>query len=254
MCLHGCITASTNLWYAAHYKHYNTFYYRPKRSFGQGNVFIGVCHSVNRGGVPDQAHPPSGRYTPLAGTPPWQVHPLWQVHPPGRYTPLAATPPWQLHPPGSYTPLAGTPQQVHTPPGRYPPSGRYTPPQKQKTPEYGQRSAGTHPTGMHSCHQCQQWANNGIRIYFNWIPDSKFLRNIRMKVIYDISFPTQPKCLPFSLFVQFCWIHLGFMLDFCAQTMNQLVLLWTYVSNTTKYYLCILHKWFNIHYLPRKQL
>ena len=25
------------------------------------------------------------------------------------------------------------------------------PPREQQTPEYGQRSAGTHPTGMHSC-------------------------------------------------------------------------------------------------------
>ena len=25
--------------------------YRPKRSFGQGNIFTGVCHSVHRGGV-----------------------------------------------------------------------------------------------------------------------------------------------------------------------------------------------------------
>ena len=25
-------------------------YYRPKRSFGQGNIFTRVCHSVNRGG------------------------------------------------------------------------------------------------------------------------------------------------------------------------------------------------------------
>ena len=124
--------------------------YRPKRSFGQGNVFTGVCHSVNRGGVPDQAHPPSGRYTPRAGTPP-----LWQVHPPGRYTPPSGryTPsPWQVHPPsGRYTPLAGTPPgrytpplagtppwQVHplagTPPGRYTPPSRYTPPAGTPSP------------------------------------------------------------------------------------------------------------------------
>ena len=28
------------------------YFYRPKRSFGQGNVFTRVCDSVNRGGVP----------------------------------------------------------------------------------------------------------------------------------------------------------------------------------------------------------
>ena len=77
-------------------------FYRLKRSFGQGNVFTGVCHSVNRGGVPDQAHPPRVQ----TGTPPGTR----QVHPPDQ----AGT-----HP--------GT-RQVHTPgPGRYPP-GPGTPP------------------------------------------------------------------------------------------------------------------------------
>ena len=131
----------------------------PKRKFGQGNVFTGVCHSVNRGGVPDQAHPPGQVHppwqvhppagtTPLAGTPPpcqvhppGQVHTPQQVHSPGQvHPPLAGTPPWQVHPPGRYTPsLAGTPPWAGTPP------------RKQQTPEYGQRSAGTHPAGMHSC-------------------------------------------------------------------------------------------------------
>ena len=53
----------------------------------------------------------------------------------------------QVHPPpgpGRYTPPQQTP-----PPG----PGRYTPPRDQAgtPPGYGQRSAGTHPTGMHSC-------------------------------------------------------------------------------------------------------
>ena len=107
--------------------------------FSQASVIL-----LTGWGVPDQAHPP-GRYTPPAGTPLAGTPPSRQVHPPGRYTPL----------PGRYTPLqAGTPpsRQVQPPlPGRYtPPPGRYTPPRKQQTPEYGQRSAGTHPTGMHS--------------------------------------------------------------------------------------------------------
>ena len=82
-----------------------SIYYWPKRSFGQGNIFTRVCHSVHRGG------------SIWPGTPQDQVHP----------------------PPGT--------RQVHTP------QTRYTPPplQKQQTPEYSQRSAGTHPTGMHSC-------------------------------------------------------------------------------------------------------
>ena len=31
--------------------YFKVHYYRPKRSFGQGNVFTCVCDSVNRGGV-----------------------------------------------------------------------------------------------------------------------------------------------------------------------------------------------------------
>ena len=52
--------------------------YRPKRSFGQGNIFTPVCHSVHRGGgsaqVPpqDQTHPPppGTRHPPLGQDPP----------------------------------------------------------------------------------------------------------------------------------------------------------------------------------------
>ena len=168
--------------------------YWPKRSFGQGNIFTPVCHSVHRGGVPDQARPPDqagtrpmtrytpgtrqvhhpgpGRYTTQdqAGTPRGTRYtPLDQVHPPDQ----AGTSLWdQVHSlgPGRYTPR----DQEYTPrPGRYTPwdqvhplgtrqvhplgPDRYTspqpplPPRKQQTPEYGQRSAGTHPTGMHTC-------------------------------------------------------------------------------------------------------
>ena len=86
----------------------------PKRSFGQGNIFTGVCLSTGggvpapnfRGGGPGQTPPPSRQAPP----------------PPGRHPPQAGTPPRQAPPP---------PRQV-------PPPG------------YGQRSAGTHPTGMHS--------------------------------------------------------------------------------------------------------
>ena len=124
--------------------------YRPKRSFGQGNVFTPVCHSVNRGGVPDQAPPKDQAGTPpwdQAGTPPGpgryppgtrQVHPLG----PGRYTPQTRNTPlgpgrYTLPGPGRYTPRdqAGTPprirqlpcpqDQTDIPPG----PGRYTPPE-----------------------------------------------------------------------------------------------------------------------------
>ena len=83
---------------------------RPQRSCGQGNIFTPVCHSVHRGGVPDQVHP-----SPGPGT-----------HPPGtRYTPRD-----QVHPSQTrYTPR----DQVHTPPGtRYTPPGPGTPPPRDQ--------------------------------------------------------------------------------------------------------------------------
>ena len=104
-------------------------FYRPKRSFGQGNIFTPICHSVKGGGSTWPGTPPGtrqvpprpGRYPPdQAGTPPWTR----QVHPQG------GTPPWTRqvqHPrPGRYTPL-GTRQ---VPPG----PGRYTPPGDQVHP------------------------------------------------------------------------------------------------------------------------
>ena len=110
-------------------------FYRPKRSFGQGNIFTSVCHSVHRGGgcllqifgggACSKFFWGGGAWTgtpPLAGTPlPWQAppspgrHPPWQAPPSGRHPPLAGTPP-----PGRHPPLAGTP------PGRHPP--RQAPP------------------------------------------------------------------------------------------------------------------------------
>ena len=69
-------------------KHWVFFYYRPKRSFGQGNIFTPVCHSFcsqGVGGVPDQAHPPPGPGTPPGTryTPPGTRYPPRdQVHTP----------------------------------------------------------------------------------------------------------------------------------------------------------------------------
>ena len=86
-------------------------YYRPKRSFGQGNIFTPVCHSVHRGGMARRPPPPLR----LDGEPP---PPRLDGEPPppaGRRTPPAG---WRPpHPPG------------------------------KQTPAYGLRSAGTHPTG-----------------------------------------------------------------------------------------------------------
>ena len=74
--------------------------YRPKRSFGQGYVFTGVCDSVHRGGLarrpPGWMENPSqaGRRTPPAGwrTPPagWRAPPRLDGEPP---------PGWMENPP-----------------------------------------------------------------------------------------------------------------------------------------------------------
>ena len=73
---------------------------------------------------------------------------------PGRYTSSRTR---QVHTPSRTRQVHPLPNQAGTPP---PGPGRYTPPPstrqvhspwKQQTPEYGQRSAGTHPTGIHSC-------------------------------------------------------------------------------------------------------
>ena len=52
---------------------------------------------------------------------------------------LGYTPQWEQ----THTPLKQTPRGADTPPGSRPPW--------KQTPAYGQRAAGTHPTGMHSC-------------------------------------------------------------------------------------------------------
>ena len=97
-------------------------------------IFSQTCvkNSVHGGGgrVPDQAPPPD-----QAGTPPGPGR--YPPSGPGRYPPRTrqVPPPWT--------------RQVHTHPPC--PPGTRPPPPEQQTPEYGQRSAGTHPTGMHSC-------------------------------------------------------------------------------------------------------
>ena len=78
----------------------------PATKLGQGYVFTGVCHSVNRGGVclstcwdtyPGSRHPPPEQ-TPPQSRPPWSRHPPRSRHPPG-----ADTPP-SRHPPGADIP------------------------------------------------------------------------------------------------------------------------------------------------------
>ena len=118
---------------------------------GHGNVLTGVCDSVNRvgstsvhAGIPppplqEQTHPnPRTRHplpleqTPAANTPPQEQTPSWSRH----------HPPGTRHPPGNRPPPG-----ADTPQGRHP--GTRSP--GKQTLGYGQRAAGTHPTGMHSC-------------------------------------------------------------------------------------------------------
>ena len=126
--------------------------YRPQRSCGQGNIFTPVCHSVHRGGVCLSAcwdtTPPRSRHPLGADTPPASRH-----TPPGsRHTPLEQTPPWEQTP-QEQTPTEQTPPfgQTPPPPRADTPPEQTLPPPREQTPAYGQREAGTHPTGMHSC-------------------------------------------------------------------------------------------------------
>ena len=134
------------------------YYYRPKRSFGQGNIFTSVCDSVHGGGGTWQVHPP-GRYTPREGTPPQAGTP------PGQVPPREGTPPGQVHTPfGRYTPRAGT-----HPLGRYAPLGRYTPQTGTSTgqvhpPDRYTPRAGTPPPGQ--VHPPLGTADYGIRSTF----------------------------------------------------------------------------------------
>ena len=102
----------------------------PATKLGQGYVFTGVCHSVNRG---EYLTPPQD----LEQTPPgtWSRHP-----PPGPGTPPGTryTPPGTRYTPGArYTPGPGTPQdQVHPPGQVHPrdqvhPLGPGTPPRRR---------------------------------------------------------------------------------------------------------------------------
>ena len=116
---------------------------------GQGNVFTGICDSVNRGGVCLSAcwdtHTPLGA-DPPGSRPPWSRHPSGSRHPAGADTPLrgrhppeqtplgADTPqsrhPLEQTPPRADTPWEQTPPGVDTPQSRHP-LGKQTPPKEQ---------------------------------------------------------------------------------------------------------------------------
>ena len=89
---------------------------------GQGYVFTGVCDSVHRGGCLPQCMLGYHHHTP----------------PPGADTP---------HPPGADTPWEQTPPRSR----HRPRAAEQTPPDTEPAGRYGQRTGGTHPTGMQSC-------------------------------------------------------------------------------------------------------
>ena len=125
-------------------------FYRPKRSFGQGNVFTGVCDSVHGGRVWSR-----GVSNFSGGSPIFQgglqffggVSPIlgglqfWGVSNFSGVSNFGGSPIFGV------SNFSGGLQFFGGPPifrgGAL-------------QPEYGQRSAGTHPTGMHSC--------NGIKL------------------------------------------------------------------------------------------
>ena len=113
--------------------HYCTHFYQPQLSwvklmFLQASVILSMG-----GGVFASVH---------AGIPP----PRTRHPPPGPDTPWADTPPDQ-------TPMGPDPRWTTTPWDQTPPRSRHSPPLGLFffALAYGQRAAGTHPTGMHSC-------------------------------------------------------------------------------------------------------
>ena len=140
--------------------------YRPKRSFGQGNIFTPVCHSVHRGGfsLPD---PPVAWRTPPGADPLDGEPPGWRTTPPdGEPPPRMESPPrMENHPlDGEPPPRMENPPGWRTPPDGGTPPGWRNPPRKQ-TPAYGLRSAGTHPTGMHSCNKSSFYCFTRQRVF-----------------------------------------------------------------------------------------
>ena len=87
---------------------------------GQGNIFTGICLSAGGRGVCLSA--------------------CWDMPHGPNTNPPRSRPPQSRH----------TLQGADTPQSRRPPGADPTPARKQ-TSAYGQRVAGTHPTGMHSC-------------------------------------------------------------------------------------------------------
>ena len=146
--------------------------YRPQRSCGQGNIFTPVCHSLCSWG--------GGVFLSACWdtTPPWEQTPPWSRHPQSRH-PQEQTPPHRT----KYTP--GT---KYTPRTKYIPLGPGTSPPGKQTPTYGQRAAGTHPTGMHSCFKvncCFKVHNAHLKVSIANF-ETRFRKNTSEALISDI--------------------------------------------------------------------
>ena len=154
----------------------------PATKLGQGYVFTGVCHSVNRGestwpGTPRTRYTPPGPGTPPGTryTPQDQVHtPMGPGTPPGtrytprtRYTPLGpGTPRDQVYPPRlGIPPGPGTPPSPGT---RYTPPGPGTPPGTRYTPWDQVHSPGTRYTPQDQVHQKKIFLKNVSKIIFQF--------------------------------------------------------------------------------------
>ena len=98
----------------------------PATKLGQGYVFTGVCHSVNRG-VSASVH---AGITPPRADPPRADTPQEQTPPKSRHLP-EQTPPKSRHPPRADTPQEQTPQEQTPPKSRHPPE--QTPPPKSRS-------------------------------------------------------------------------------------------------------------------------
>ena len=131
-----------NLWihlcivYAAVTGEEKEYIYWPQRSWAKV-IFSQVCvkNSVQRGGwVCLSACWDAAPNSP--GLDPQSRHPLGADLPRSRH-PRVQTPPPRADPLGVDPPGADTPREQTLP--------------RELTPAYGQRAAGTHPTGMHSC-------------------------------------------------------------------------------------------------------
>ena len=107
-------------------------FYRPKRSFGQGNIFIGVCDSVHRGGVWSRG------VSDFSG---------------GLQLFFDGGGVWSR---GGVSNFFG---------------GEVSGPGGGSLLEYGQCLAGTHPTGMHSCYptvSLRPWSPSNTRALYHW--------------------------------------------------------------------------------------